>query len=41
MFCATNLYGQTYEYLGLLKLPDSSLIPYRLDFKETNGMIKG
>ena len=41
MFCATNLYGQTYEYLGLLKLPDSSLIPYRLDFKETDGMIKG
>ena len=41
MCCFTNLYGQTYEYLGLLKLADSSLIPLRLDFKETNGMIKG
>jgi hypothetical protein len=41
MFCFTNLYGQTYEYLGLLKLPDSSLIPYKIDFKELDGKISG
>lgn len=33
--------GQTYEYLGLLKLPDSSLMTFRLDFKEVDGKING
>lgn len=41
MFCFTTVYGQTYEYLGLLKLADSSMIPYRLDFKEVDGKISG
>lgn len=41
IFSASHLYGQTYEYLGLLKLPDSSLIPFRLDFKEVEGKISG
>ncbi len=33
--------AQNYEYMGLLKLPDSSLITYNLSFKEENGKIKG
>ncbi|WP_292891744.1 hypothetical protein [Nonlabens sp.] len=41
MLCFTTIYGQTYEYLGLLKLADSSMIPYRLDFKEVDGKISG
>lgn len=41
LLVSSSLYGQTYEYLGLLKLADSSLIPYRLDFKEVDGKISG
>lgn len=34
-------YAQTYEYLGVIKLNDTALIPYRLAFTETNGEISG
>ena len=41
LLCAVSANGQEFEYLGLLKLPDSSLIPYKLDFKESEGKIYG
>ncbi len=31
----------TYEYLGVIKLNDTSFIPYKLDFEELDGIIKG
>ena len=34
-------YGQTYEYLGVIKLNDTALIPYRLAFTENGGDISG
>lgn len=37
----TFCYGQTYEYLGVIKLNDSAFIPYKLDFEEKNGLING
>ena len=40
-FSLSTVNSQTYEYLGLLKLPDSSLIPYKIDFKEVDGKISG
>ncbi|PPK93694.1 hypothetical protein LY01_02478 [Nonlabens xylanidelens] len=41
LFSLSTVNSQTYEYLGLLKLPDSSLIPYKIDFKEVDGKISG
>jgi hypothetical protein len=41
LLSVSTIYSQNYEYLGLLKLPDSTFIPFRLDFKELNGKISG
>lgn len=45
IFCLTSFitYGQldTYEYMGVIKLNDSSFIPYKLAFEELDGQIQG
>ncbi|MBF4984227.1 hypothetical protein FNJ87_07785 [Nonlabens mediterrranea] len=33
--------AQEHEYLGFLKLPDSTFISYKVSFKEKEGLIKG
>lgn len=38
----TSVFGQTpLEYMGVIKLNDTSLIPYRINFSENDGIIKG
>ena len=45
IFCLTSFitYAQldTYEYMGVIKLNDSSFIPYKLAFEELDGQIQG
>ena len=33
--------AQEHEYLGFLKLPDSTFISYKVQFEEKEGLIKG
>lgn len=43
LFFSINLLQaqEVYEYVGGVKLNDSLVIPYKLNFTETNGLIKG
>jgi hypothetical protein len=41
LFVSSASLAQTYEYLGVIKLNDTALIPYRLAFTESNGEISG
>jgi|GEM_PF-382987 len=41
LFGLTKVQAQDYEYLGFLKLPDSTFIAYKVAFSESKGMIKG
>lgn len=40
-FSATELIAQQYEYLGVIKLNDTSLISYKLNFNKVNDSIFG